>query len=995
MKNILFTLLCSLFLFTACSDDDERSDAAPYLRIPETVQALHFLKDVQRENIKIETNCGDWTVTSNQPWCEVHRISSNPQMFRLALSENEELDLREAKLTLNGGGITETITVKQLGTAPAILVSPEKFDNLTGIRADYELVITTNVSKFEWQIPEEDQSWLDVVEASSADQTRAMVASKYTLVVQSNFSLRKRSSKIVFVGTGDEEVHPTAELSIVQRQRPTDIDDVEMGEDSKITVTNAWASTEQTGPQPIANSYDGYRDNDHCYHRNYGDNGEFPVTLEYYFDGTQEMDYVMYYANSNGKFKEVDLYYLEGAQQISFDQNNRPETSPSADRTWVKMDKKFTLSDTQGGQRLSFPERLQNVSGIKFEVKSSYDGKLVACNEMEFYRINASPLDALLLSVFTDLTCCELKEGITDEDINSLPGYFAQLAFQIKDGTYSEWEKKFRIQDYKPYSDVFEMADKILIKKYGNQDNITGIYVEEGEELFVLVGDTHGHEISLQVLGEETVNSDDGTYFQTESPTSAQNIQLMEGVNKVKADKTGMLFVLYTADPTNEQNKPIRIHIPYKSGKVSGFFDLENDKTDAVYTDLLSKAEYKYFGVRGKEIIFFFHTSQLRKVTPNKMVAAIKLWDDIVGWEHDIMGFTGDLRKRYNNHVFAISPEKGYMWQSEYRVAFVYTYLENILLPEKVMEKEDNAWGPAHEIGHIHQKAINWPGCSESSNNLFSNYVIYKMGEYHSRGFGLCQAAQARFVEKDPWAIFGLKGAFDNEDTEMHMRMYWQLFVYYHLCKGNNEFWPNVFANMRNSYPSGYTEQDPGASQMKFVKAVCAAANEDLTEFFDFWGFFTRYTGRISQYGEFNYNVTDLMINETKKFITEQYNKKAAPIQYIEDRKKSWFTPDPENKEYRHLESGDVGFYKQFEGTVTQIVDNAITATVSGQNVTVDSEEGVKAVAFEVRKGTSRDGELVYFSNDYVFTLPNKIKTNEVSFWAVQADGARKSIVIQ
>lgn len=35
MKKILFTLLCSLFLFTACSDDDERSEAAPYLRIPE------------------------------------------------------------------------------------------------------------------------------------------------------------------------------------------------------------------------------------------------------------------------------------------------------------------------------------------------------------------------------------------------------------------------------------------------------------------------------------------------------------------------------------------------------------------------------------------------------------------------------------------------------------------------------------------------------------------------------------------------------------------------------------------------------------------------------------------------------------------------------------------------------------------------------------------------------------------------------------------------
>ena len=44
---------------------------------------------------------------------------------------------------------------------------------------------------------------------------------------------------------------------------------------------------------------------------------------------------------------------------------------------------------------------------------------------------------------------------------------------------------------------------------------------------------------------------------------------------------------------------------------------------------------------------------------------------------------------------------------------FVYTYLDNILLRDNVMADKDNAWGPAHEIGHIHQKAINWPGCTE------------------------------------------------------------------------------------------------------------------------------------------------------------------------------------------------------------------------------------------------------------------------------------------
>ncbi|WP_279120544.1 M60 family metallopeptidase [Bacteroides acidifaciens] len=382
--------------------------------------------------------------------------------------------------------------------------------------------------------------------------------------------------------------------------------------------------------------------------------------------------------------------------------------------------------------------------------------------------------------------------------------------------------------------------------------------------------------------------------------------------------------------------------------------------------------------------------SELRKVAPNNIVAAINLWDDIVGWEHEIMGFSGDLRKRYNNHIFAISPEGSYMWQSEYRVGFVYTYLENILLPENVKAKEDNAWGPAHEIGHIHQKAINWPGCSESSNNLFSNYVIHKMGQYHSRGYGLCRVAKTRFVDNDPWVTFG-EATHQNEDTEIHMRMYWQLFIYYHLCKDNKNFWPEVFAKMREKYAGVYTESNPGKSQMMFVEAVCETAKEDLTDFFDFWGFFTPVDDlKIEQYGTFTYTVTESMISTTKSSISKY--KKAAPIQYIEDRKKEWFEPGP--NEYRDKESGDVGYYTQFQGTSATFNNDEVTATISGKEITVASNVGSKAVAFEARKGNSSDGELVYFSNDFKFTLPDNIKTSEVRLWAVQANGARKSIKV-
>ena len=66
-----------------------------------------------------------------------------------------------------------------------------------------------------------------------------------------------------------------------------------------------------------------------------------------------------------------------------------------------------------------------------------------------------------LLSVFTDLTCSEVRPEATMQQIQALPGYFINIAMQLKNGTYDTWEKKFRIQEYKPYSAPNNWADKL------------------------------------------------------------------------------------------------------------------------------------------------------------------------------------------------------------------------------------------------------------------------------------------------------------------------------------------------------------------------------------------------------------------------------------------------------------------------------------------------------------------------------------------------------
>ena len=169
-------------------------------------------------------------------------------------------------------------------------------------------------------------------------------------------------------------------------------------------------------------------------------------------------------------------------------------------------------------------------------------------------------------------------------------------------------------------------------------------------------------------------------------------------------------------------------------------------------------------------------------------------------------------------------------------------------------------------------------------------------------------------------------------------------------------------------------ETNPGAGQLLFAKTACKVANEDLTEFFDMWGFFKPVNNvAYSQYGNWNYNVTQEMIDEAKAYMAS-FPKKAAPFYYLEDRKAG--------DEGLDVVPADVGYYTQFKSN--QKITKEITCVRSGQNIMI--KDGGEAVAFELYK----DGRLVYFSNMFQFSVPSSISLDDaVKIYAVQADGVR------
>ncbi len=272
------------------------------------------------------------------------------------------------------------------------------------------------------------------------------------------------------------------------------------------------------------------------------------------------------------------------------------------------------------------------------------------------------------------------------------------------------------------------------------------------------------------------------------------------------------------------------------------------------------------------------------------------------------------------------------------RIGFVYTALGDILRKSYLMASR-NSWGPAHEIGHVHQGAINWASTTESSNNLFSNYTIYKFGQNCSRGTELAVPEYAanvkkatlvfrRCVENKAWCDFGTD--YQGEDPEMHARMNWQLWNYYHRCGYNPQFFPYSF---QIDARKPCINPRPGENQMMYARMACRAANENLTDFFERWGFFVPISMKVNQYGTYNYIVTDAMIKETKEFM-KQFPAPKHAFYYLEDRKKG----DPG----LDTTPPDVGYFTQFAEDMK--ITKQITYTISGHQVNV--QNGEQAVAF-------------------------------------------------
>ena len=600
---------------------------------------------------------------------------------------------------------------------------------------------------------------------------------------------------------------------------------------------------------------------------------------------------------------------------------------------------------------------------------------------------NAQRYYAEFKNYFTDDICTELAvpySAMTDEQLmtamSAMPQELKDIALKVKNNTWAKREKEFRVFEAKPYSNSYKWKDMLNVRQYSDLQNPTGI-TADNEYLLIFVGSELPDSIWMEL-----------SPIAGNMPRPLMTNKLTSGLNVVKIPDTEgddrIMFIQYNVhtDTTATSKKladypNVPIHI--EGGYVNGYFDLSRH-TDEDWRDMTQNM-MKHYSVQvlGKRVMYHMELENILKACPNTIVDAITWWDELVTWQHQLMG-ADKYYDRWNDLLMAKDGyEDMYMYATE-----TYTYYEHYTLPEilpfeYVKAHPGHFWGPAHEIGHVNQNTINIVSCTEVSNNLFSNAHLHRYGKTTTRGLGVAECAN-EFLKKTPYPMIG--------DGFCKSRMYFQLYLYFHAAEKDTTFYPRLFEALRKEpliHPQGgitYAEED----QLRFAEKCCEIAQMDLSEFFEAWGFFEPMTEQhIGDYANYYVTLTQNVANKSRARM-QQYKKKGGHLMFIEDRIKP--SPREDGEEGYRIDysdetpigkMGEVGQWGDYKDE--SVKAEGYTYTLENDIINIDSKNGKGALGFKVYNADKN--ELIAFGNTYSIKIPAYEKYSNLKVVAAQADG--------
>ncbi|MDL2319591.1 M60 family metallopeptidase [Alistipes sp. OttesenSCG-928-B03] len=633
---------------------------------------------------------------------------------------------------------------------------------------------------------------------------------KLTVSVAGNLNLTSRFGMVLLNGDG-----VTATVNIRQGARGLETNGV--GNDIRIAVARASSSTPTEDDEAIELSYDG--DPDTFYLSQYCTSLDPPITIKYEFGDVPSLDYMIYhpviFSGSKGQINEVDVYVT---------------TRENPNRVKVG---RYDFGGRKFPSSVIFSPAVKNPVSVELEVQSSVNS-YVSCAEIEFYRYNPAAFN--YLDVFADKACTKLKTGITEGQIDAIGNeFFRNIARDIFNGVYDD---EFRVQEYRAWQHPDVMAASNKTRYYGLRDNPTGIYATKGEDIIFFAGDLHGSRVSL------LISDPDGRL-------TGESYAVNEGMNKIRAGLSGLIYVMYYTATGSEP--AVTIH--FATGSVNGYFDSRKHERED-WTKLLQKASFRHFNVLGNYTSLTFETQAFRAYTPDGL-DLVEAYDDMVRMQQEFMGLV-KYDREYANRLYFLVLTDSYMHASDYYTGYNTGTQSEILDVAKF--KTSAVWGPAHEVGHIHQTrpGLRWRGMTEVTNNIHSLLVQTAWGN-KSRlldvvdGKTVYQRAKADIID----AAIAHNAC---RDVFCQLVPFWQLKLYMHDVLGKNDFYKDVYEEVRK-------RSDPntdGLCQLNFVEIVCDVAKLDMTDFFESWGFFRPIYMQITDYTTDYFRVSESMIEQTR-----------------------------------------------------------------------------------------------------------------------------------
>uniref|UniRef100_UPI003FD717C8 M60 family metallopeptidase n=1 Tax=Akkermansia muciniphila TaxID=239935 RepID=UPI003FD717C8 len=573
--------------------------------------------------------------------------------------------------------------------------------------------------------------------------------------------------------------------------------------------------------------------------------GVHHVEGEFVFEVPETIHYIIF---SGADFNEIAVSAMSGS-------------------SWKDLGK----FDIGGSRMIRFKKPLQKVRKIRLTVDyPEGSSPSFTVREISFYKRVESVLNRKLLKVFKDTSCSSINPRCTLTDLKALPEFLQMIAKKIKSGDYED--KEFRIASYKAYSHP-EFAAKVRnINALNKFDNPTGIVAEKGDEILVFVGPTHGEDIGLASVSPAGIES--------------SSYPLNEGVNKIRINRSGLLYVMYHTDISTPK-KPITVHIPVGSGIVNGYFDVTRH-TDKDWKRMISNAPHSMFDIVGRNSMMILHTKYLKDYSPDSITKSVRVWDESVKAMWKIMGFD-KYPQPHNNRQLGVSVEGGaHMFATWYYCGYSIgdqgNTLKNEVLAPGVLQG-NRLWGICIEIGHCYQHPFNWRSMSESSNNFFAQLILDQVtnaingNEQASDMENPCKYLLSEAVKGMPfhdlngWAKWGFAQ--------------YSFYLYFHKLGINPEFYPRLFESLRRK-PLSRQAYEVSEAHLALYERICNISRADFTDDFEIFNWFVPIDRKGHQYGDYSFKMTEEMARASKaRIAAKRYPKPKFRIAFLHQHGKT------------------------------------------------------------------------------------------------------------